>query len=432
VLRPVTRLALLAAIFTAGASVAALPQDFSASHRHPAIAYATRARTDRVAQLDTQLRAGGTTLAFDRTQGFLRAVLDALDIPVESQTLVFSGTSLQADFIGPDTPRAIYFTDDVAVAWIPGAPSIELAAHDPTQGVMFYALRQRPLGPRGVERPRACVECHVSEVTLGVPGLAVGSVVIDADGIPYSSRPVDHRTPIEARWGGWYVTGRTGSGQHEGNTFATDPDDPVLRIEEANLNLDSVADRFDTTGYLTPYSDVAALMVLEHQTHMTNLLIRTGWEFRVASHEGRTTRGIFSAPRAQADPVLTSAVRTLVDYMLFIDEAPLMDAIVGSAGFEAVFAQRGPFDRQSRSLREIDLEGRLFRYPCSYMIYTAAFTALPADARDAIYRRLWHVLSGADPDSKYARLSHDDRRHIVDILRDTKPDLPDYFGDVTR
>jgi hypothetical protein len=97
-----------------------------------------------------------------------------------------------------------------------------------------------------------------------------------------------------------------------------------------------------------------------------------------------------------------------------------------------VFAQRGPFDGQGRSLREIDLEGRLFRYPCSYMIYTAAFTALPADARDAIYRRLWHVLSGADPDSKYARLSHDDRRHIVDILRDTKPDLPDYFGDVTR
>lgn len=432
-LRPVTRLALLAATFTAAGSVTALPQGFTASHRHPAIEYATRARTDRVAQLDAQWRAGDTTLAFDRDQGFLRAVLDALDIPVESQTLVFSGTSLQADFIGPDTPRAIYFTDDVAVAWIPGAPSIELAAHDPAQGVMFYALRQRARGPRGIERPRACVECHVSEVTLGVPGLAVGSVVIDADGIPYSSRPVDQRTPIESRWGGWYVTGRTGTGQHVGNTVATDPDNPVLRIDETNLNLDSVADRFDTTGYLTPYSDVAALMVLEHQTHMTNLLIRTAWEFRVATHEGRMTQGIFAAaPRVEVDPVLTNAVRTLVDYMLFIDEAPLMDAIVGTAGFEAVFAQRGPFDRLGRSLRKIDLEGRLFRYPCSYMIYTAAFTALPADARDAIYRRLWHVLSGADPDTKYARLSHDDRRHIVDILRDTKPDLPDYFGDVTR
>ena len=431
-MRPVIRLAPLAAIFAAGVSVAALPQGFSALHRHPAIEYATRARTDRVAQLDATLRAGDTTLAFNRDQGFLPAVLDALDIPVESQTLVFSGTSLQADFIDPDTPRAIYFTDDVAVAWIPGAPSIELAAHDPTQGVMFYALRQRPRGPRGVERPRACVECHVSDVTLRIPGLAVGSVVIDADGIPLSSRPVDQRTPVESRWGGWYVTGRTGTGQHVGNTVATDPDDPVLRIEETNLNLDSVADRFDTTGYLTPYSDVAALMVLEHQTHMTNLLIRTGWEFRVASHEGRTTRGIFSAPLARADTMLTSTVRTLVDYMLFIDEAPLMDAIVGSAGFETVFAQRGPFDRLGRSLREIDLKRRLFRYPCSYMIYTAAFTALPTDARNATYRRLWQVLSGADPDPRYARLSSDDRRHIVDILRDTKPDLPDYFGDVAR
>ena len=151
-----------------------------------------------------------------------------------------------------------------------------------------------------------------------------------------------------------------------------------LRIDQTNLNLDSVEARFDTTRYLTPYSDVAALMVLEHQTHMTNLLIRTAWEFRVATHEGRTTGGVFAAvPRARADPVLTSAVRALVDYMLFIDEAPLMDAIVGSAGFETVFARRGPFDRQGRSLREIDLTERLFRYPCSYMIYTAAFTALP-------------------------------------------------------
>ena len=431
-LRSVTRLALLTTTITAGVSVTALTQGFSASHRHPAIEYATRARTDRVAQLHAKLRAGDTTLAFDGDQGFLRALLDALDIPVESQTLVFSGTSLQSDFIGPDNPRAIYFTDDVAVAWIRGAPAIELAAHDPTQGVMFYVLRQRARGPRGFERPRACVECHVSDVTLGVPGLAVGSVVIDADGIPYSSRPVDQRTPIESRWGGWYVTGRTGTGPHVGNTIAADPDEPVLRIDETNLNLHSVEDRFDTTGYLAPYSDVAALIVLNHHTHMTNLLTRTAWEFRVATHEGRLTRGIFAAPRALADPVLRTAVRTLVDYMLFVDEAPLTDAIVGTAGFEAVFAQRGPFDRLGRSLREIDLNRRLFHYPCSYMIYTAAFTALPADARSAIYRRLWQVLSAADPDPKYARLSHDDRRHVVDILRDTKPDLPDYFGKELR
>ena len=422
------RLVVLAAAVTTGVGVVAQTNRFSASHRHPAIEYGTRPRTDRVARLHTELRTGEATLAFDRSHGFLRALLDTLDVPVESQTLVFSQTSLQAGFIGPDTPRALYFTDDVAVAWIPGAPAIELAAHDPEQGVMFYTLRQRAVGPRGFERPQACVECHVSDTTLGVPGLGVGSVVVDAEGVPFSSEPIDHRSAIESRWGGWYVTGDTGEGRHVGNTVAADPDEPVLLVDAANLNLQTVADRFDADRYLTSHSDVAALMVLEHQTHMTNLLTRVGWEFRVAAHETRDTRGVFADVDMPGDPVLRRAVRALVDYMLFVDEAPLPDAIVGNAGFEAVFERRGPFDRLGRSLREIDLDRRLFRYPCSYMIYTTAFEALPTDARDAIYRRLGQVLSGADPDPRYGHLSPDDRRHIVEILRDTKPDLPDDFG----
>ena len=349
-------------------------------------------------------------------------------MPVESQTLVFSKTSLQAGAIGPANPRAIYFTDDVAVAWIRGSPAIELAALDPRQGVMFYALVQRPPA-RGFERPRSCLECHVSPATLGVPGLAVGSAVIDPDGAPYSSIPVDHRTPIESRWGGWYVTGRTGVGRHVGNTVARDPDRPMLLHDDANFNLPGVAGRFDLAGYPTPYSDIAALMVLEHQTHMTNLLVRTGWEFRVAAHERRATQGLFAAPGpAPEDPTLRAAVRDLVDYMLFIDEAPLTDRMVGTSGFVESFEARGPFDRRGRTLREISLERRLFRYPCSFLIYSATFDALPPDARRAIYRRMWQVLSGADPDPKYARRPRDERQDLVDILRETKPDLAPYFG----
>ena len=429
-------------IAAAGAGAATLAERFSASFRHPAIEYGTRPRTDRVAQLNARLRTGEATLAFDARRGFLPAVLDALDVPVESQTLVFSKTSLQSEFIGPDNPRAIYFTDDVAVAWIRGAPAIELAALDPRQGVMFYALSQRRRA-RGFQRPRSCLECHVSDATLGLPGLAVGSAVIDPEGVPYVSIPVDQRTPISSRWGGWYVTGRTGLGPHVGNTVATDPDEPMLLEDEANFNLPSVEDRFDTSGYLTPYSDIAALMVLEHQTHMTNLLTRTGWEFRVAAHEGRAARGLFRAPGAidgaatlrvpgPEDDTLRAAVRALVDYMLFVDESPLTDRMAGTAGFEAAFEARGPFDRRGRTLREIDLDLRLFRYPCSYMIHTAAFDALPADAKDAVYRRLWQVLSGADRDSRYGHLTRVDRQAIVEILRDTKPDLPDYYPDVGR
>jgi hypothetical protein len=425
-----------------GAGMATLAERFSASHRHPAIEYGTRPRTDRVAQLNARLRTGEASLAFDSRRGFLPAVLDALDVPVESQTLVFSKTSLQSDVIGPGNPRAIYFTDDVAVAWIRGAPALELAALDPRQGVMFYALSQRRRA-RGFQRPRSCLECHVSDATLGLPGLAVGSAVIDPEGVPYVSIPVDQRTPISSRWGGWYVTGDTGLGPHVGNTVATDPDEPMLLEDEANFNLPSVEGRFDTTGYLTPYSDIAALMVLEHQTHMTNLLTRTGWEFRVAAHERRVTRGLFRTPGAPGgnaslraamddDDTLRDAVGALVDYMLFVDESPLTDRMVGNAGFEAAFEARGPFDRRGRTLREIDLDLRLFRYPCSYMIHTAAFDALPADAKDAVYRRLWQVLSGADRDSRYEHLTRGDRQAVVEILRDTKPDLPVYFGDAVR
>ena len=428
-------------IAATGAGAATLAERFSASFRHPAIEYGTRARTDRVAKLNAQLRTGEATLSFDARRGFLPAVLDALDVPVESQTLVFSKTSLQSDFIGPDNPRAIYFNDDVAVAWIRGAPAIELAALDPRQGVMFYALSQRRRA-RGFQRPRSCLECHVSEATLDLPGLAVGSAVIDPEGVPYVSVPVDQRTPISSRWGGWYVTGETGLGPHVGNTVATDPDDPMLLEDEANFNLPDVEHRFDTSGYLTPYSDIAALMVLEHQTHMTNLLTRTGWEFRVAAYEGRATRGLFRRPGATGgeatlraggeDATLREAVTALVDYMLFVDESPLADRMVGSAGFEAAFEARGPFDRRGRTLREIDLDLRLFRYPCSYMIHTAAFDALPPDAKDAIYRRLWQVLSGPERDSRYEHLTRGDRQAVVEILRDTKPDLPDYFGAAVR
>ena len=425
-------------IATTGAGAAALAERFSASHRHPAIEYGTRPRTDRVAALNERLRTGEATLRFDRRRGFLPAVLDTLDVPVESQTLVFSQTSLQSDFIGPGNPRAIYFNDDVAVAWIRGAPALELAALDPRQGVMFYALSQRRRA-RGFQRPRSCLECHVSDATLGLPGLAVGSAVIDPEGVPYVSIPVDQRTPISSRWGGWYVTGETGLGPHVGNTVATDPDEPMLLEDEANFNLPDVEDRFDTSGYPTPYSDIAALMVLEHQTHMTNLLVRTGWEFRVATHEGSVTQALFRAPAAVGgdaaggeNATLRAAVRALVDYMLFVDESPLADRMVGSAGFEAAFEARGPFDRRGRTLREIDLDLRLFRYPCSYMIHTAAFDALPADAKDAVYRRLWQVLSGADRSPRYDHLTPGDRQAVVEILRDTKPDLPDYFGAAVR
>jgi hypothetical protein len=250
---------------------------------------------------------------------------------------------------------------------------------------------------------------------------------------------VDHRSPLAERWGGWYVTGRAGSVQHAGNV-------PVI-VSAAQLaakrgltpRLASVAGAFDTRGYLTPHSDVVALMVLAHQTRMTNLITRVGWEARVAvgvpARQASPARpaGPARQDEAGAAPArVAEAARDLVDYLLFVDEAPLSGRIEGSSSFAEEFAAAGPRDRKGRSLRQLDLERRLMRYPCSYMIYTPAFDALPPLALDAVYRRLWQILSGDVRGPVYARLSLADRQAIVEILRETRPALPAYFQGAVR
>ena len=391
---------------------------FDVSPDHPAIRYSTRETTDVVAALNRSLQSGQLQLAFDGPSGYLKSVLDALDVPVASQTLVFSETSLQYEHINAANPRALYFNDQLAVGWVKGADALEVAAQDPQQGVVFYTLDQKPASKPQFARSQRCLECHQSSFTGNVPGTLVMSMLPLSDDQNDYARGwyVDHRTPIEERWGGWYVTGAKVPRTHLGNV-------PVHHVERSYTRLavaptlTSVSGKVDTTAYLSPYSDVVALLVLNHQVHMTNLLTRLGWEARIADLQN-TSGGAR----------VRETARELVDYLLFVDEAPLSAAVSGTSGFAEQFPAAGPRDKKGRSLRQLDLERRLFRYPCSYMIYTAAFDALPAAAKEAVYARLWEVLSGRDKDQSYARLSAADRQAIVEILRDTKPGLPDYFA----
>jgi hypothetical protein len=169
-------------------------------------------------------------------------------------------------------------------------------------------------------------------------------------------------------------------------------------------------------GYLSPYSDIVAHLVLEHQMRVINLLTRASWRVRLTAAEKRDVPAV-------ADRV----ARELVDALLFVDEAQLPSAVQGNAEFATTFTASGPVDSQGRSLRQFDLRTRLMRYPCSFMIYTEAFDALPAPALEAVYRRLWTVLSGGENAARYARLTPADRDAIIDILRETKAGLPAYF-----
>lgn len=380
---------------------------------HPAIAYTTKPVTDPVARLNRSLQTGEARLQFEGRSGFLRSTLVALHVPVESQVAVFGKDSLQRDRISTMSPRAIFFNDTLSVAWVRDG-FIELASQDPQQGVVFYILENEPNDKPRFVRREDCLSCHYSYSTVGVPGM------VDQG---FNQLKVDHTTPFERRWGGWYVTGQPTQLRHLGNPAAARP-------ESASATWPSLEGRFDLAGYLSPHSDIVALMTFNHQMRGMNLIARIGWEARVAEFQRTQMPGPGLAapgPARDAPVAMDAAARELVDYFLFVDEAPLTAAVRGSSGFAERFEADGRRDRQGRSLRQLDLQTRLLRYPCSYLIYTDAFDALPRDARDAIYRRMWQVLSGMDKDPRYRRLSPADRRAVIEILRDTRNDLPAEF-----
>ena len=385
---------------------------------HPAITYRTRQSTNVVDTLSARVQAGQVNLPYEDTTGYLKPVLDALNVSVDSQMVVFSKTSLQLNNIQPRNPRVIYFNDSVAVAWVRGG-FIEIAAHDPAQGAVFYRVLRAVTGPPAFFRDDSCLSCHNAFATLNVPGFLAKSVpsAVDGSGLPWLGNYLtDHRSPIVERWAGWYVTGKTGAIRHLGNAPLANRNADDLTIDAANLNLADLRSRFDTSGYLSPHSDVVALLVFDHQIRMMNLLTRIGWQARTLAHDGRSEPAIVTGLRDIASET--------VDYMLFVDEAPL-SGVSGTSGFAESFGKRGPRDSKGRSLRDFDLKQRLFTNPCSYMIYSEAFERLPPAAKRAIYQRLWEVLSGRVRAPKYARLSSADRDRIIEILRETKRDFAD-------
>lgn len=371
---------------------------------------------DPVAELARSIEEGKTHLDYaSNGWGYLPSLLKQLDLDVDSQILVFSKTSFQLTKISPKTPRALYFNDRVALGAVQNGTVFEMASLDPGQGLIFYTLdTERSETPRFERRFTECMNCHGP-----ANGLVVSSVYPSADGTPFVTgtffEGIDHRTPLENRWGGWYVSGTHGSAHHMGNAIAPDRDHPFDLEPDGTQNLTDLSGKFDISKYLAPTSDIVALMTMEHQARMTNLINAVSQQFRRALDSGTMEKSKASLDRA---------IEQMVEYMLFVDEAPLHDPVKGVSTFTETFPQRGPRDKQGRSLRDFDLQTRLFRYPLSFMIYSNIFDAMPAPARDRVYERLYEVLTGKDQSPKFSHLSDADRHAIMDILADTKNGLP--------
>jgi hypothetical protein len=391
---------------------------------HPAIQYASRPLHDPVARLNEALRAGTRTLTHEAGLGYLRAVLAALDVAEESQVLVFSKSGIQRAFTGPDNPRALYFNPRVIVGYIAGAPAIELAAQDPQQGTIFYTLDQGATATPRFVRGATCLTCHVAAGTLDVPGTIDRSHRVAPDGgLLQRAGPaitVNHATPHTQRWGGWFVTSSIATPPyqvlgHLGNLTVTDykgGDEPAIVSNHALVRwLDSAPDR---RGYLSAVSDLAALLIFDHQMHAMNLLTRLNWDWRVAVDEGRARVD---------DAAIAARIDELADYFLFVDEATPVVEMTPRAGFADALLAVAPKDPRGRSLAELDLTTRMMRYPLSYMVYSEAFDGLAPDVKAAVYRRLLARLAGTDSGPRFAHLRTPEARAAVEILRATKTDL---------
>ena len=398
----------------------------------PPVNYSQTSPSNVISRLQTRLASGQWKFA-GQDKETVRALLRELRIPIESQLLVFSKTSLQRGRISPETPRAIYFSDDCYVGWVPGG-LLEVAIIDPALGPVFYSFdpRARADSAPGFVRDPDCLRCHGGNFVPHIPGVFARSVFPDVEGEPLfrqGTQVVDYRTPFEERWGGWYVTGRHGKALHRGNICASEKDGALLADFKRGANITNLSSFFATEKYLAGTSDIVALMIFEHQLAVHNALTRAAFSCRKMQDYQKSLQATFKEPLTDepvyqsVKSVFESATREVVNALLFKEEAPLPAGIEGDPAFVAAFqggALRGP---GGHSLKDLRMKERLFEFRCSYLIYSEAFLNLPQSLKRRVYDRLKRALAITDSDPDYAYISPEERKHITEILRNTHPEL---------
>lgn len=399
----------------------------------PPFNYSTVTPRDAITRLQSKL-ADGTYHWEKEDRQLIESLLRELQIPVESQVVVFSRTSFQRLRISPDHPRALYFSDDCYIGWVPGG-LMEVTAIDPVLGPMFYTLDPavaRTNAPAAVARDSDCLRCHGGAFVRGIPGVFVRSLFTDDRGEPllrHGSEVVDTRTAFTNRWGGWYVTGKHGSAVHRGNAFASETNDRLVVDFKRGANVTNLAAYFNTREYLTNTSDIVALLVLEHQTTMQNTLTRASLNCRRMLDYQRNLQRELKEPVTEdltydsVKSVFESAAQEVVDDLLFQGEAILPEGLAGAPGFQRAFQSNARRTAAGYSLKDFSLKGHLFQNRCSYLIYSDSFRLLPDLLKQRVYARLNRVLTAPEPESRFAYLPAVERQRIADILRQTLPEF---------
>jgi hypothetical protein len=378
--------------------------------------YRQRTPTDPFTRLKASFESGQIPLDRSSEKAFVLSLLRALEIPASSQMLVFSTTSLQLSLISPSNPRALYFNEDVYLGYVPGG-RVEIVSLDPELGGIFYIFDvPKDAGPLRIERSERCMNCHAAADTGYVPGLVIKSVVPGPTGgslTAHRQEQTGHGVPFELRFGGWHVTGRHDITTHWGNLTG--------RLAEGTLTKipNPPGERFRFDKYPVATSDILPQLLHEHQAGFVNRVVEAAFRARTALHgsNGQLT------PAQAAE--LDEQAKIVTRYLLFADEAPLPGRVEGDATFKTDFVSNRRATADGVSLKDFDLQTRLFKHRCSYMIYSPVFSGLPREMKQRVYRRVKEALSAEVPDREFAYLPASEKKAIREILKVTLTDLPE-------
>ena len=392
--------------------------------------YFSKDAKDPVTLLMKRIQRGEVLIKEPNGKPLVERLLRELGLNKDTQVLVFSRTSLQRREVSYSNPRALYFNESVYLGWMPNG-RIEIASFDPELGPIFYFQRElddasSPL----LARTRSCLGCHAGDATNFLPGSLGRSVYPDKSG--RSLRSIDdyrrsgHHIPLHDRYGGWFVSGNHGAMRHMGNAIASREGGKITIDREQFANLEKLDRFFSTEAYPAPGSDIAALLVFDHQVTMHHRLVEAAYRARQSLFDSKLDpkeTDVSKLSKGRSTDEFLEGRDKVVDYLLFRDETPIPKVSCDPA-FRRAFSANRIADRRKRSLKDLRLDGRIFENRCSYMIYSPTFDQFPPMLKGAIYARIHEILTSPKPVEGFDYLGKEEKRRILEILDETKEDLP--------
>ena len=372
--------------------------------KHEVHGYLDISPSDPFSKFMKRIEKGAVSLNYESDHAYLNSLFKELGISPHSQLLVYSTTSLQLSRISPRNPRAIYFSDDIYLGYVPGG-QIEIIGIDPQLGAIPYIFnlpQAKDTTHPQIYRSKRCMNCHASKEMGGAPSLLVGSVIPGPGGgtlDAFRRNIFGHNIPYAKRFGGWHITGNNPFPQSWANQTG------IMENGEIHKISNPPGKYFTWQNYPVQGSSIIPHLLLEHQIGFTNLCISATYQFREINNS--------------KDTFIDQQSDLLISYILFENEVSLPENRIDKKTKYALDFEGYEKENQTQdSLRRLNLDSRIFDLRCSYMLFSNSFSGLPHPLKMSIFQKLYHLLSCPQDKlpSRFSYLEQAERKKIKIIL----------------